>query len=170
VPTRAEIDRLDGATTDVISNRVRTVAAGTVAVAWAFLIGDMPQTAPKIAAEHLFGITACGLLAVFLDYLQYFFKYRALAVHRQRLHTRKIESGETHDKGVLIASCGDTELRLLRKNAEGTDDQETNVEWDVRLPSYRVAHALFWWKQVFVSVSVCWLLVVIGLGILSSTP
>ena len=65
-----EIDKRMKETTDLISNRVRTVAGGVAVFAWSFLIGAPSAQSLKVDRASLFGAILLSLLSLLADFLQ----------------------------------------------------------------------------------------------------
>jgi hypothetical protein len=63
---------------DRISTQVRWLAAGVIALVWMFLAGGKDSPSLPFPPNHEVLVTAAGLaiMALLLDYIQYFFGYK----------------------------------------------------------------------------------------------
>jgi hypothetical protein len=76
MPTRADIRAELNFLSDVLSTRVRTIAAGVLAFAWAFLVeGSTDPNGGLIGAAQLLGPIVLALLALTADLAQYICGY-----------------------------------------------------------------------------------------------
>ena len=96
--------------TDKLSSQVRTTAAGALALAWGLLVGESP-TAKAVASDLRWSLLVVGglaVLALFVDFLQYFSGY---------LNTQRALRSVVKDKdGKEVGQYDDTALsyRLRR--------------------------------------------------------
>ena len=65
-----QIDQGLIAVTDMLSNRVRTIAGGTVAFGWYAIVGLHAQNPAIVPAHSLFAPVILSLLSLFADFLQ----------------------------------------------------------------------------------------------------
>jgi len=81
---------------DRISTQVRTVSIGLLAIAWGLLIGkpEIVQPLPMWLKKNLLAIGILALVAMFSDFLQYFFGWRVVDHSRKSMEDKKQTEAE----------------------------------------------------------------------------
>ena len=81
---------------DRISTQVRTMSIGLLAITWGLLIGkpEISQPLPLWLKKHLLAIGIVALVAMFSDFLQYFFGFRIVDNLRKSMEEKKQAKAE----------------------------------------------------------------------------
>ena len=86
---------------DRISTQVRTMSIGLLAITWGLLIGkpEISQPLPLWLKKNLLGIGILALVAMFSDFLQYFFGFLVIDSLRKSIEAKKQTKAE-YDYGT----------------------------------------------------------------------
>lgn len=79
-----EIDQRLDAVTNLVSNRVRTIAGGVIVFAWSIIVGAPEKIPPIISRNSLLVAIALSLASLIADLLQYAFSWLEYG-HRRAL-------------------------------------------------------------------------------------